>query len=64
MTVLHGTVGVHAAAEEHRRPVQVGLPRRAAEGAIVVMRASPPAVVVAKPPCECPVAPMWVVSMR
>jgi len=33
-------------------------------GAIAPMRASAPAVMVAKPPCEWPVAPTWVVSMR
>jgi hypothetical protein len=63
MIVLHGTVVSMPPQNSIAGPCRLRCVVAPQRGAIVVMRASAPAAVVAKPPCECPVAPMWVVSM-
>src|SRR6185436_8447900 len=64
MMVLQGTVVSIPPQNRNAGPDRLRWFCAPHSGAIVVMRATPPAVVVANPPCECPVAPMWVVSMR
>ena len=64
MTVLHGTVVSIPPHSSSAGPCRFFVAVAPAIGAMVRMCASGPAVVVAKPPCECPVAPTCVVSMR
>src|SRR4026209_1916825 len=64
MMLLQGTVVSMPPQKRKAGPCRLVCLDAPQRGAMVVMRASPPADVVANPPCECPVPPMWVVSMR